>query len=146
MAMAPDASQDANYSVPLYFVNSGTDDLGVRLADINGDGLADFIRADGETSNKNIYLNKGDGTGWSPYAGWTIPVYFRERRLARSSNAISLTSMATDCWTSFNQMKVWGTLLTSTMETDQDRQREDGWGLPVNIVDGATDDGVQFAS
>ena len=40
-------TQDTDYSVPLYFVNSGTDDLGVRLADINGDGLADFIRADG---------------------------------------------------------------------------------------------------
>ena len=61
-------AQDAAYSFP---ESIGPGDNGVRLVDINGDGLVDVIRGhvyspgpcqDGGCNK--VYINKGDGTGW----------------------------------------------------------------------------------
>ncbi len=48
-------------------------DLGVRLADINGDSLPDILKAyyDGSTTVKRVYLN--NGTGWTEVSGWSMP-------------------------------------------------------------------------
>ena len=59
----------SSYSVPQYF-SDGTKDLGLRIEDINGDGLADLIRA--RAASRNIYINKGDGTGWTEDSNWSI--------------------------------------------------------------------------
>jgi len=47
------------------FVDSSGNDLGVRLADVNGDGLVDVVKANGETL---VWLN--NGTGWNEI-NWT---------------------------------------------------------------------------
>ena len=57
---------------PSYYFTDGTKDLNARLEDINGDGLADFIKG-----SDYVYLNKGDGTGWVQSTAWgTTPVDF----------------------------------------------------------------------
>ncbi len=48
-------------------------DLGVRMADVNGDGLIDFISAKNFLERK-VYLNNGNG--WTHDPSWTVPVYF----------------------------------------------------------------------
>jgi RHS repeat-associated protein len=58
------------------FVNTiglGSEDLGVRLADLNGDGLPDLIRAR-ESSKSRVYFNNGKN-GWdpAPEGSWQLP-------------------------------------------------------------------------
>lgn len=65
---------DENYKSPAIFVNrdaSGmTADLSVRLADINGDGLADVLKF--TPYIKEISINQGDGT-WKSSDEYSIP-------------------------------------------------------------------------
>src|SRR3989344_7987976 len=68
---------DSNYQIPTYFTyGNNRQDYGVRfgvvngvrLVDINGDGLADVIRGDYQNPDgfvSRVYINKGDGTGWA---------------------------------------------------------------------------------
>ncbi|MBK7408715.1 MAG: VCBS repeat-containing protein [Saprospirales bacterium] len=73
----------SNWSVsPLYEIpeidnggfteNSGDNDNGVRLVDVNGDGLVDILQADDE-DQRVVYLNNGNG-GWLGQSAWKIPV------------------------------------------------------------------------
>lgn len=48
-------------------------DAGVRLADVNGDGRIDFMKAKSGEARK-IYLN--NGTGWEDDSSWIIPADF----------------------------------------------------------------------
>jgi hypothetical protein len=52
-----------------YFVASGFVDAGLRLVDVNGDGLADLVRAHG--SDKYTYIN--NGSGWTYDPNWDMP-------------------------------------------------------------------------
>jgi RHS repeat-associated protein len=57
-------------------------DMGVRIADVNGDGLVDVLRGyldDNSSPNLNlsekiVYLNTG--TGWATTSDWQLPVEF----------------------------------------------------------------------
>ncbi len=46
------------------FVNSLNHDLGVRLVDLNGDGLVDLLQAQAETPNPYVSAYFNNGTGW----------------------------------------------------------------------------------
>ncbi len=64
--------QDTNWLVPsnAYFSNSATGkDEGVRLADVNGDGLADLLK--GKGNNESSWIN--NGSGWVRDDSWNIP-------------------------------------------------------------------------
>jgi YD repeat-containing protein len=71
---------NASSSVPLPFSNGSTD-TGVRIVDINGDGLVDILCHNERTSDSNcakfdpkIYLNNGAG-GWTDVSStWLFPV------------------------------------------------------------------------
>lgn len=55
-----------------YFIDTGT-----RLADVNGDGLADVVQGLKEQSStiRKVYINDGDGN-WEHDDEWTIPIDF----------------------------------------------------------------------
>ena len=57
---------------PENFVDSQGQDTGLRLVDLNGDGLADLARANGSVNN--VYIN--NGSGWSLDANWSLPIPF----------------------------------------------------------------------
>jgi RHS repeat-associated protein len=61
---------DTSWSLPVYFVTSTNNDLGVRIADINGDGLNDLIKS--HNSGVATYLNTG--TGWTATTTWNLPI------------------------------------------------------------------------
>ncbi len=75
---AEDWNAVSSVSIPVYFNDrSGDQDEGVELADVNGDGLVDIVesRYDG-SAHQTIYVNRGDGTGWTEDSAYTVPVYF----------------------------------------------------------------------
>ncbi len=61
---------DNTYAIPLsaIFVVAGEDE-GVRLADVNGDGLVDILK--GEGSDQRTWINNGQG--WGEDTDWEIP-------------------------------------------------------------------------
>ncbi|MFA6306294.1 MAG: FG-GAP-like repeat-containing protein [Patescibacteria group bacterium] len=63
---------DSNYTIPEDFIFSGYKDAGVRLVDVNGDGLTDIIFAR-DNQTKKVYINDGDGTGWTENNNYKIP-------------------------------------------------------------------------
>jgi len=67
--------RDVNLSwkSPVDFIHLNQD-FGVRLVDLNGDGLADMIHGDGKDCLKNAWLN--NGSGWSNYPAYKPPLYF----------------------------------------------------------------------
>lgn len=65
---------DSNYSVPVNFSNNGAQQRQIGILDANGDGLLDFVDADGNAQTRKIYLNKGDGTGWAEDTNYSVPV------------------------------------------------------------------------
>ncbi|MFA4846276.1 MAG: FG-GAP-like repeat-containing protein, partial [Patescibacteria group bacterium] len=69
-------TEDSAYSIPQSFVENFGYDTGVRISDVNGDGLQDVLFADSGTTDPKVYLNDGDGTGWSEDTSYSIPVRF----------------------------------------------------------------------
>ena len=66
-------SEDSSWIVPIDFVIQY--DQGVRLADVNGDGLTDIVQAYGGGSGTYaLYLNNGHG--WTLEPEWNMPTYF----------------------------------------------------------------------
>src|SRR3989344_3096443 len=71
-----------NYSlsgIP-YFTSPGGSDTGTRVIDVNGDGMDDILQLyhDGNGLRAELYLNKGDGTGWTTNHGYdlsNLPVF-----------------------------------------------------------------------
>ena len=74
-------SQDTAYTVPVGFVypsGGGTSDLGVRIADVNGDGLQDIIKSYGGSdasyfASDGVYLNDPDNKTWTLASGYSLP-------------------------------------------------------------------------
>lgn len=68
-------------TVPVTFkIQSNNTDLGVRFADMNGDGLTDLVQSyeaagsNGYTDNA-VYLNTGENS-WTEDTSWTVPEEF----------------------------------------------------------------------
>lgn len=62
-------SEDPGYSLPSDIViTSGHNDAGTRILDLNGDGLVDLMRINGQTT---VYLNTG--SGWQQSTDWQLP-------------------------------------------------------------------------
>ncbi len=71
-------TQDTNIDVPLPFSNGGGTDFGVLIFDVDGDGLQDLVgsRSDAFLQYRNVYINDGDGTGWTLDGDYVIPMDF----------------------------------------------------------------------
>ncbi len=68
-------TEDTTISVPQPFCNDGGTDFGVRVLDVDGDGMQDIVYARSGFTPA-VYINDGDGTGWTEDPGYTVPVYF----------------------------------------------------------------------
>ncbi len=59
-------------SAPLRFAVNGAPE-GVRVLDVNGDGLSDIVKND-SANGSGAWINKGDGLGWQRDNDWIPPV------------------------------------------------------------------------
>ena len=73
-------TEDVNYVIPTYFNNGYMEPKGVRVFDVNGDGLPDMVHSEYNHNHgtmKEVYINNGDGTGWTEDVNYTdIPALF----------------------------------------------------------------------
>ncbi|MES2668265.1 MAG: toxin TcdB middle/N-terminal domain-containing protein [Patescibacteria group bacterium] len=69
-------TEDMTLDSPVYFSESYAEDAGVRLADVNGDGLVDIMQAysDSQQSINKTFVNNGNG--WTEVTIWDAPVNF----------------------------------------------------------------------
>ncbi|MBI2143987.1 hypothetical protein HYU17_02445 [Candidatus Woesearchaeota archaeon] len=69
-------NESSKWNFPLFIVDTERDDNGIRLADLNMDGLVDIIQSinDGGSTIKSAYLN--NGTGWVSASAWNSPLIF----------------------------------------------------------------------
>ncbi|MBO4302279.1 VCBS repeat-containing protein, partial [Methanosarcinaceae archaeon] len=63
---------DSSITLPEYFIYDGTD-RGVRIGDINGDGLQDILKSK-KNVGKSVWIN--NGTGFENSSEWDIPAWF----------------------------------------------------------------------
>ncbi len=70
-----DTHTPSTFYPPKPFVDSNGNDGGVRLIDVNGDGIADFVYsfqlADGSPPSRHVWI--GSATGWIPNDAWALP-------------------------------------------------------------------------
>ncbi len=76
---APGWSSDATWEAPVGFApqNSACNNLGSRVADINGDGLPDVLQSRMDSASntwQSVYIN--NGSGWTLDPSWVIPRVF----------------------------------------------------------------------
>ena len=65
---------DSSWTVPIDFIGSNGEDLGVRVVDITADGKADIVK--GTSGVRAVYLNIG--TGWASSSQWVLPTDFED--------------------------------------------------------------------
>jgi YD repeat-containing protein len=119
---------------PALFSNSASTDFGVRLVDVNNDGLVDLVKSYG-TSN-NTWIN--NRTGWSN-SNWTIPVQITD-------------SSGVDQGIRFDDVNSDG-LVDIIKSKDSSRivylnngsgWISSNWIVPLDFITGTTDQGVQL--
>jgi RHS repeat-associated protein len=85
---------DSRYSIPQYLEDS-SGDPGTRLADVTNDGYPDIIMSRSDDSHpsgiRKVYVNNGDGTGWSDYGSVSIPVDFASYGLEQGVRLMDVT-------------------------------------------------------
>ncbi|MBX4197798.1 FG-GAP-like repeat-containing protein [Candidatus Parcubacteria bacterium] len=70
-------TQNATWESPEYFSDISSGDKGVRLVDVNGDGLTDIIKSttnDAYATSSVSYIN--NGAGWTSNSNWNSPQPF----------------------------------------------------------------------
>jgi len=67
-------NETGNWPIPINFIGSSSENLGVELVDVNGDGKTDIIWSK-EPGTKQVWLN--NGSGWANASNdWNIPDFF----------------------------------------------------------------------
>jgi RHS repeat-associated protein len=73
-------TEKPNYQPPVFFSRKDRQDNGVRLVDLNGDGLPDVLASRAGGDAPAAWTNTG--AGWSPQSGLTPPVPFAGTEIA----------------------------------------------------------------
>ena len=126
------------------FTNDDDEDNGVRLADVDGDGLIDLVRGYG--SEQAVHLNTG--TGWTP-SGWSLPAGAAFLTDGGEDNAMRLADVNGDGLADLVQSydtdparhRVWlntgsgWSLSTWTVPTEAGFVKDDGQSNGVQLAD-----------
>jgi RHS repeat-associated protein len=167
--------QTTSWQVPVidnggFTEDDGTGDNGVRIEDINGDGFADIVQADGDDQRKTFLNNKVDG--WTSVSAWPFPVIdhggFTEDD-GTGDNGVRFVDVNNDGFIDIVQADgdapdqhitflnngvdrwVLTTVPTTSLQLENNWQLTTSWEVPVmdrggfTEDDGGGDNGVRFA-
>ena len=88
---------DSSWSIPELLEDIGYNDVGTRLADVNGDGLTDILFSGYEWdtgSNSFVWHNRvniNNGHGWTYNSSWSIPTLFIFTRLCQTNELLPVS-------------------------------------------------------
>ncbi len=137
------------WNVPLPFTDyhHGGVDQGVRIADVNGDGLQDVIQSIIVTggTDDSVYINNGNG--WTLNSNWTIPLQFSDTRFEgrESDTGVRIVDVNGDGLPDlFQSLRTQsGSISTAIyLNTGSGWTQDSSWYIPVPITHyGLADDG-----
>ncbi|WP_406656961.1 DUF2341 domain-containing protein [Methanolobus sp. ZRKC2] len=134
----------STWNPPVIISDNGIDE-GVRLADLNGDGLVDMLRGY-EDGNGREYFNTwlNTGSGWQSTSTWNPPVIISDNGIDEGVrfadlNGDGLVDMLRGYENSDN------TYFNTWLNTGSGWQSTSTWNPPVTISYRGMDKGVRFA-
>src|SRR5208337_1674453 len=87
----PGWTATSTWNAPAYFTDyqsTNNGDVGVRVADVNGDGLPDiiqsYVNSDGSMGTSTAWINTG--AGWVQNSAWSPPTYFTNYNAATNGD------------------------------------------------------------
>ncbi len=124
--------EDLNWQVPssAYFTDSSGNDMGVRIADVNGDGMPDLVRGYGTINT--IWINTGKG--WIADSAWQLPSGVSFVSSSQSTGTM-LVDVDGDGLTDIVQSD--GTTRNTWINTGAGWVQDSSWAVPsgVNLKD-----------
>ena len=133
-------STSTAWTIPVAF-SSGNIEQGVRMAEVNGDGLVDIIAA---SSTKVVYLNNGTST-WMASTTWSFPVSFIDS--GNRDQGVQIVDVNGDGLTDVLHSHYASTTGTTTAvytNTGHGWSQDTGWSIPENFVEDLRDPGTRL--
>jgi RHS repeat-associated protein len=134
-------TEDGNWGPPQYFTG-GTNDLGSRFSEVNGDGLIDFVRDDASSPNVVYVNNDAAKKGWSS-TGMSNP---RELADGARDTGARVLDVNGDGFTDVIKAKGGSQSVDLNNGDGTGWNASSSWVIPVNFTspDGLSDYGVRF--
>ncbi|WP_292464480.1 toxin TcdB middle/N-terminal domain-containing protein [Methanolobus sp.] len=126
-----------NWIMPVE-LSSGTGDSGVRMADVNGDGLVDVVKA---LSGSTFETWINTGSGWTSTTNWIMPV-----ELASSSGDSGVRMVDVNGDGLVDVVKALsGSTFETWINTGSGWTSTTNWIMPVELASSSGDSGVRMA-
>ncbi|MCP4540837.1 MAG: hypothetical protein GY832_27175 [Chloroflexi bacterium] len=133
--------RDDSWDLPLSFIDTGHRDKGVRMVDINGDGLIDQVSARDYEPTRVTYINTGHG--WIRDDSWDLPLSFIDAE--HRDKGVRMVDINGDGLVDQVSARDYEPTRATYINTGHGWIRDDSWDLPLSFIDtGHRDKGVRM--
>ncbi len=133
-------STSSAWTIPVMFASSNAEQ-GVRMAEVNGDGLVDIIAA---STTKVVYLNNGTST-WTASTTWSFPVSFIDS--GNRDQGVQIVDINGDGLADVLQAHYASTTGTTSAVYINDGHgwtEDTGWSVPEVLINDLKDSAVRL--
>lgn len=137
-----------SFSAPYNFSTDYGGDTGVRLADINGDGLVDLLYAvwfpQFNNGNESVRLNTG--SGWEEDNSWDIPIVFQNQLVTSQTLQVEVEDVNNDGLADLvtKDDNQYNDLQGVFLNTGSGWALESSWSIPGPLGGGGNDTGQRL--